>query len=66
MGVVFSVSSRKYLKRGCGKIKAYLRFNPVRVEFLTTVGKQPKNFKHLILYSISIVVYSKIDILAVS
>ena len=41
--------------------------NPLRVKFLTTVGKQQKIFfKHFILYSISTVIHSKIDILAVS
>ena len=37
--------------------------NPLRVEFLMTVGKQQQKFKHFI---ISIVIQSKIDILAVS
>ena len=38
-------------------------FNPLRVEFWTTVGKQQKNI--LTLYFI-LVIHSKIDVLAVS
>ena len=39
--------------------------NPLRVEFLATVGKQQQKFlKTLYFISISIVIYSKIDILA--
>ena len=40
--------------------------NPFRVKLLTTVGKQQQKFKQFILYSISVVIHSQIDILAVS